>query len=157
MDKRRGSSACVCARLGSCVEILLSEERHSDTSPRQYSISSTALPASCPLLCLAHIANRRTQYAAKHWHSGTASVCCGQCYLRYSTACPARCTLYLRAMLACFLFRAVLVLLIGRGRDLEKSLLAFTRIHMFLYRRHLVLVPSRIKEIRDNSHSISCT
>ena len=27
---------------------------------------------SCPLLCLALVASRRTPYAAKHWHSGTA-------------------------------------------------------------------------------------
>ena len=33
---------------------------------------SSALPAARPLLCLLHITSRRTQYAAKHWHSGTA-------------------------------------------------------------------------------------
>ena len=82
------------------------------TPPRQYSISSTALPASCPLLCLAHIASRRTQYASKHWHSGTACRALWAVLQPFLHACF---TLYLRAMLACFLFRAVLVLLIGRG------------------------------------------
>ena len=132
------------------------------TPPRQYSISSTALPASCPLLCLAHIASLRTQYAAKHWHSGTAATASRVLWAVLPEMQPflhACCTLYLRAMLACFLFRAVLVLLIGRGRDLEESLLAFTRIRytcsstdVTLYLYHLEL-----KRSETISHPISGT
>ena len=77
---------------------------------------STALSASCPLLCLLHVASFRTQYAAKHWHSGTACTAC--CRLLWAVLHPSLCAvmlcLYLRAVLACFLFWVMLVLPVSR-------------------------------------------
>jgi hypothetical protein len=121
-----------------------------------YSSSSTALPASCPLLCLVQhrllFASCRTQYAAKHWHSGHClsgiilvggAQPCLSCIL----------CLYLRAMLACFLFRAVLVLHSHQAEHLAKSLLALleivTRLHPCTISK-----PARCKTI---SHPISRT
>lgn len=121
--------------------------------------TGTALPASCPLLCLAHVASRRTPYAAKHWHSGTA---CRLLWVMWAVQCLLAVLLLSGvSYTSIFTCHARVLPFSGsagatcRQSFLEESLLALMRRrrrHTLLY---LILVPSRSQRDPRQFHTQS--
>lgn len=104
---------------------------------------SSALPAARPLLCLLHITSRRTQYAAKHWHSGTACRAVLHHFRYMMFACEG--LPLLDAAGAAYTFTEL--------KDVCLTMKQSLREEYFLDRKYARLISSTVEDlIRDTTH-----
>ena len=158
LDKRRGSVGVIRYYYHHHHHVKKDRQAAPDANTQS---TGTALSASCPLLCLAHVASRRTPYAAKHWHSGTA---CRLLWVMWAVQCLLAVLLLSGvSYTSIFTCHARVLPFSGsagatcRQSFLEESLLALMRRRR---RRHTLLYPCPIpksKRSKTISHSISCT